>query len=92
MLEQSALADAVGTVAGILTTASFLPQVIKSWRSRSTADLSLTMFLAFSLGVALWLVYGVMVEAWPVIAANSITLVLAGLILGMKLIHLRRDR
>lgn len=76
--------DLVGTIAGTLTTLSFLPQVIKTWRSRSTHDISLVMFLSFCLGVALWLVYGVLMEAWPIVISNIITLALAGIILTMK--------
>lgn len=79
------LADLVGAVAGTLTTVAFLPQVIKTWRSRSTKDISLVMFLVLCLGVALWLAYGVMLGAWPVIIANGLTLVLAGVILWLKL-------
>ena len=74
----------LGLVAGGLTTAAFLPQVIKTWKSKSAKDLSLGMFLLFSLGVALWLVYGIMVKDVPVIAANLLTLVLASTILFFK--------
>ena len=77
--------DAVGVVAGMLTTAAFVPQVLKTWRDRSTADLSLAMYLAFCCGVLLWLVYGLMLDAWPVVMANAATLVLAGTILVIKL-------
>jgi len=75
----------VGTVAGTLTTVAFVPQVIKTWRSRSTRDISLAMWLAFTLGVALWLVYGLMAESWPILIANAITLLLAGSVLRIKL-------
>ncbi len=81
------LADAIGTVAGALTTVAFLPQVVKTWRSRSAGDISLSMFLAFCTGVALWLIYAVLVRAWPIILANAVTLCLAGLILAMKIRH-----
>jgi MtN3 and saliva related transmembrane protein len=77
-------ATALGTVAGILTTAAFVPQVVKTWRSRSARDISGVMFVAFSIGVALWIVYGVMVRSAPVVVANSVTLVLALAVLGMK--------
>lgn len=83
------LVEAIGAVAGILTTVSFLPQVVKSWRSGSTRDLSLTMFLSFCVGVALWLVYGALISSWPVVVANFITLVLAGFILALKIRDLR---
>jgi MtN3 and saliva related transmembrane protein len=75
----------VGLVAGTLTTAAFFPQVIKTWKTRSAKDLSLGMFLLFCLGVALWLVYGLMVKDVPVIAANLITLMLAATLLVFKL-------
>jgi MtN3 and saliva related transmembrane protein len=75
----------LGLFAGSLTTASFLPQVIKTWKSRSAKGLSLGMFLLFSIGVLLWLVYGLMVNDIPVIVANLITLILASTILVFKL-------
>jgi MtN3 and saliva related transmembrane protein len=77
-------ATALGTVAGILTTAAFVPQVLKTWRSRSARDISAVMFIAFSVGVALWIVYGALVRSAPVVVANSVTLVLALAVLGMK--------
>jgi MtN3 and saliva related transmembrane protein len=75
----------LGLVAGSLTTAAFLPQVLKTWKTRSAKDLSLGMFSLFCLGVALWLVYGIMVNDVPVIAANLITLMLASTLLFFKL-------
>lgn len=83
-------ADLIGAVAGTLTTIAFLPQVIKSWRSGATDDLSAGMFVLFCTGVALWLVYGLMLGALPVIVANAATLALAGTILVLKLRDLRR--
>ena len=74
----------LGLTAGALTTTAFLPQVIKTWKSKSAKDLSLGMFMLFSLGVALWLVYGIMVQDTPVIAANLVTLMLASTILFFK--------
>ena len=78
-------ASAVGYVAAILTTISFVPQVLKVWRTRSAKDVSLGMYSLFTLGIFIWLVYGVLIESWPVILANFITLVLAGMVLAMKL-------
>lgn len=75
----------LGLIAGACTTIAFLPQVIKTWKSRSAKDLSLSMFTIFSLGVALWLVYGFLVQDIPVIAANMITLMLASTLLVFKL-------
>lgn len=75
----------LGLTAGSLTTAAFLPQVLKTWKTRSAKDLSLGMFSLFCLGVALWLVYGFMVNDIPVIAANLLTLMLASTLLFFKL-------
>ncbi|GIV37563.1 MAG: sugar transporter SemiSWEET [Cyclobacteriaceae bacterium] len=75
----------IGLLAGFCTTLAFVPQVIKTWRSRSARDLSLGMFLIFTSGVILWLVYGLLVGDIPVIAANVVTLLLAGWLLVMKL-------
>ena len=74
----------VGFIAAIFTTFAFVPQVIKVWRTRSTADISLGMYSLFTLGVALWLAYGILLDAWPIILANIITLLLAGAVLVMK--------
>jgi len=75
----------LGLTAGSLTTAAFLPQVVKTWKSRSAKDLSLGMFSLFCLGVLLWLVYGLIVNDVPVIAANLVTLMLASTLLYFKL-------
>ncbi|RAV99853.1 SemiSWEET transporter [Pseudochryseolinea flava] len=75
----------LGLVAGACTTIAFLPQVIKTWKSRSAKDLSLSMFSIFCLGVTLWLVYGIMVKDIPVIVANMLTLMLASTLLYFKL-------
>lgn len=74
----------LGLMAGACTTVAFLPQVIKTWRSRSAKDLSLSMFSIFTLGVGLWLVYGFLDNNIPVIAANLITLMLAATLLVFK--------
>lgn len=76
--------DLIGSVAGTLTTLSFLPQVLKTYRSRSAKDISLVMFLLFSLGVFLWLLYGLSIQSMPIIISNFITLVLSLSILAMK--------
>lgn len=75
----------LGLVAGSLTTAAFLPQVIKTWKTKSAKDLSLGMFSLFCIGVALWLVYGFIVRDIPVIAANLVTLMLASTLLVFKM-------
>lgn len=79
------LHDMVGYAAAILTTVSFIPQALKSWQTRDLSGVSLAMYSLFTLGVALWLVYGVMLGSWPIIAANAITLALAGVVLTLKL-------
>jgi len=78
------LRDSVGTIAAILTTTAFLPQAWKSWRTRDLSGVSLPMYGLFTAGVALWLLYGVMLGSWPIIVANVITLSLAGLVLVLK--------
>jgi MtN3 and saliva related transmembrane protein len=77
--------EMLGLVAGGCTTIAFLPQVLKTWKSRSAKDLSLGMFSFFCFGVLLWLIYGIMVNDIPVIAANSMTLMLASTLLFFKL-------
>lgn len=75
----------LGMTAGGLTTVSFLPQVIKTWKTKSAADISSGMFVLFSSGVFLWLLYGLALGASPIIIANAVTLALALLILILKL-------
>jgi MtN3 and saliva related transmembrane protein len=79
------LIDVIGTLAAILTTASFLPQAWHTFRTRDVRGISLGMYSAFTLGVACWLVYGLLLSAWPIVIANCITLALAATILVMKL-------
>ena len=75
----------LGLAAGSCTTIAFLPQVIKTWKSGSAKDLSLGMFSFFCFGVLLWLVYGIMKQDIPVIAANLVTLILASTLSFFKL-------
>ena len=79
------LASIVGFAAGFLTTVAFIPQVVKIWRSKSAEDVSLVTFLAFTVGVALWLAFGILQKELPIIVWNAVTLVLAAAILAMKL-------
>lgn len=76
--------DLLGFIAAFCTTFAFVPQVLLVWRQRSAEGISTGMYLIFSLGVLLWLVYGLQTKAWPVIIANGITLVLALCVLAMK--------
>lgn len=71
-------------MAGTLTTVSFVPQVVKIWKSKHAGDVSGMMFAIFSGGVVLWLSYGIMLRAWPIIVANAITLVLSVSVLVLK--------
>jgi len=76
--------DLIGFAAATLTTASFIPQAWLTFRTRDVSGISLGMYSAFTLGVALWLVYGLWLGAWPIVVANAITLALAAAILVMK--------
>ncbi len=77
--------DILGLFAAVLTSASFVPQVIKTVRSKDTTSISLFMYTMFVTGVGCWLVWGVLVDQVPVIVANVVTFILAAVILGMKL-------
>lgn len=77
--------DLIGYLAAALTTFSFVPQALHTFRTRDVRGISLGMYSVFTVGIALWLVYGLALGAWPIVVANAITLVLAGAILAMKL-------
>ena len=79
-------ADIVGSLAAILTTVSFFPQAWHSFKTKDVSGVSLGMYSVFTVGVALWLVYGLLLRAWPIVVANVITLGLALAILGMKVV------
>lgn len=81
----------LGLIAGTLTTLSFVPQVVRTWRTRSTRDLSLGMLIAFVIGVTLWLIYGLRIGERPIVVANAITLALALALLGMKIVFRDTD-
>jgi MtN3 and saliva related transmembrane protein len=83
-------ADWLGYVAATLTTASFLPQAWLTFRTRDVSGVSLGMYACFTVGIALWLAYGVLIGEWPIIVANAVTLLLAACILAMKLALKRR--
>ena len=85
-------ADIVGSLAAILTTVSFFPQAWHSFKTKDVSGVSLGMYSVFTVGVALWLVYGLLLRAWPIVVANVITLGLALAILGMKLVFGRHTR
>ncbi len=77
--------DLIGYLAAGLTTLSFLPQALHTFRTRDVSGISLGMYSLFTAGVALWLVYGLLLGAWPIVVANAVTLALALAILVMKL-------
>ncbi len=77
--------DIIGYLAALLTTFSFLVQAIQSWRTRDLSGISLGMYSMFTLGVALWLIYGIVIESWPLIVTNALTFLFALSILLMKL-------
>lgn len=77
--------DLIGYLAACLTTLSFLPQALHTFRTRDVRGISLGMYALFTGGVALWLVYGLLLAAWPIVLANAVTLALALAILVMKL-------
>ncbi|MBI5007658.1 MAG: SemiSWEET transporter [Nitrosomonadales bacterium] len=79
------LQEWIGGIAATLTTCSFIPQVWRVLQTRHTKDISLGMYALFTCGVALWLAYGILLGAWPIILANGITLLLAGMVLVLKL-------
>lgn len=76
----------LGLVAGSLTTIAFVPQVIKTYQSRSAKDLSLGMFMIFCSGTIGWLTYGILINDLPVILANAVTLVLSAVLIVFKIV------
>lgn len=77
--------DWIGYAAATLTTASFVPQALHTFRTKDVRGISLAMYSAFVVGILLWLVYGLLLGAWPIVIANAVTLTLAAAILAMKL-------
>ena len=79
------LSELIGYCAAFLTTAAFIPQAYKSWRTRDLSGISLPMYSLFTSGVALWLVYGICIASIPVIVANALTLLLSAIVLQLKI-------
>jgi MtN3 and saliva related transmembrane protein len=79
------VSDLLGYLAATLTTSAFIPQAWLTWKTRSAKGVSLGMYSVFIAGVAMWLLYGLSLQAWPIVVANAITLTLASFILGMKI-------
>ena len=84
--------DLLGYLAATLTTASFVPQALLTLRTRNVRGISLGMYAAFTLGVALWLAYGLAIGQWPIVVANAVTLALSATILAVKIVEDRRQR
>jgi MtN3 and saliva related transmembrane protein len=81
------MVELLGYCAAGLTTIAFVPQVLKTWRSQSAGDLSFPMMAAFTVGVLLWMIYGVALGSVPIIVANASTLLLNILLIGLKVRH-----
>ena len=79
------MTDLLGYVAGVLTTLAFLPQAIKAFRTKSTKDISLTMWLMLTTGIFCWLIYGIQLRAGPIIMANAVSFVLVAAVLVLKI-------
>jgi MtN3 and saliva related transmembrane protein len=77
--------EIIGYCAAFLTTIAFLPQALQSWRTRDLSGISVGMYSLFTVGVGLWLIYGLIIEKWPLIVANALTFALALSILVLKL-------
>jgi MtN3 and saliva related transmembrane protein len=84
--------EIIGYCAAFMTTIAFLPQAIQSWRTRDLSGISLGMYSLFTAGVGLWLVYGLIIEKWPLILANAMTFALALSILLLKLRHTSKQQ
>ena len=82
----------MGYIAGFCTTIAFLPQVIRTYKTRSAKDISLGMYLVFCFGVIMWLLYGVSINAMAIVWANSATIILSGAMLLMKIVFDRREK
>ena len=85
------LTEITGYVAAFLTTSAFLPQAIKVVKTRNTEGISLWMYIIFTLGVACWLIYGLIIQVLPIIIANAITLIQSIIILYLKIIETQKN-
>ncbi|MEQ1790432.1 MAG: SemiSWEET transporter [Rickettsiales bacterium] len=79
--------EIIGIIAAIFTTAAYIPQFIKVFREKNTKSLSLGMYIMITCGISMWLLYGIMIESFSLILANTITLILSSGILFMKIRH-----
>lgn len=83
--------EIIGLIAAVLTTAAFLPQVYKTWKTKDVSALSLPMLILFFIGIVLWLVYGIYIKSLSMIIANSITIVSSLLLLYFKITYENKD-
>ena len=79
--------EIVGIIAGALSCTTFLPQVIKTWKSKSTKDVSLTMFIIASISTTLWIIYGVLIHSFSILATNIVVLLFSLIMLGLIIIN-----
>lgn len=86
----SEMTPVIGSLAAVLTTIAFVPQALQSYKTRDLSGISLPMYTTFTLGVAMWLIYGLLQRDWPIIIANVITLCLSAMILILKIKQLHR--
>ncbi len=84
--------ELIGYCAAFLTTIAFVPQALQSWRTKDLSGISLGMYSLFTAGVGLWLVYGLIIEKWPLILANALTFALALSILFLKLSNISKPK
>lgn len=84
--------EMIGYIAGILTTISFIPQALLTIKTQNTKSISLMMYMIFSTGILLWLIYGIVINSMPIIAANIITLPLTLIILFIKIKNIKSDQ
>lgn len=90
MMIISDISPIVGSFAAVLTTIAFVPQALHSYKTRDLSGISLPMYTTFTLGVAMWLIYGLLQQDWPIIIANAITVCLSMMILILKIKQLRQ--
>jgi MtN3 and saliva related transmembrane protein len=79
------VSSVIGIAAAICTTVSFVPQVLKTIKTGQTKDISLSMYLIFTTGIVLWLIYGIMIRDLPIILANTVTVVLTSIVVVLKI-------
>ena len=79
--------EIVGIIAGALSCTTFLPQIIKTWKSKSTKDVSLTMFIIATISTSLWIIYGILIHSFSILATNIVVLLFSLIMLGLIFIN-----